>query len=281
MGMPVHPAHPPYIFSLKRRHGDRVRGDGFSACNEVLVLSGHTGTHIDGLAHASLSGKLHGGLLVHENMGEFGIKTVGMEAVPPLVCRGILLDVARHKGVDVLGEAEPVTSLDLDQCARAEGVVVRPGDAVMVRTGWMRYWDDPPRYVGVQGGVPGVDCRAGEWLAERRVRLAGSDTVAFEQIRPGDAGMSVHATLLVHAGIHIMEALNLEELARDRVYTFLCIVSPLKIVGATGSPVRPLAIPVAGDGGPPGPTRPGRVNEQQRPRHSTFTHVGEECSGRL
>lgn len=244
MGMPIHPAHPPFVFTLMRRHGDFIREGGCAGCNELLVISGHTGTHLDGLGHMSVNGKLHGDRLVSEHMGEKGIGGIGMETVPPFICRGVLLDVAGHKGVDCLSAAQAVTADDLQACAEAQGVKVEPGDAVLIRTGWMRHWNDSHTYLGEGKGTPGPDASAARWLAERRVRLAGADTVAFEQIRPDRNGMPVHVVLLVEAGIHIMEMVNMEDLASDRVHTFLFMAVPLKIVGGTGSPIRPLAIPV-------------------------------------
>ena len=116
---------------------------------------------------------------------------------------------------------------------------------MLFRTGWpVGRYQDEPAYVGWPTGVPGPDETAARWLAERRIHVAGSDTIAFEWLAP-DAGHSrlpVHVILLVENGIHIIEVLDLEELARDRVYEFLFVASPLKLVGATGSPVRPLAL---------------------------------------
>jgi kynurenine formamidase len=124
-------------------------------------------------------------------------------------------------------------------------VDINEGDAVLFRTGWpVGRYQDEAAYVGWPTGVPGPDETAARWLAERRVHLAGSDTIAFEWLAPG-AGhntLPVHVILLVESGIHIIEVLDLEELARERVYEFLFVASPLKLVGATGSPVRPLAL---------------------------------------
>ncbi|HEY8476422.1 MAG TPA: cyclase family protein [Chloroflexota bacterium] len=243
MGMPSHPAHPPYIFTLLRRHGDVFRPGGYSSANEVIVLSGHTGTHLDGLGHISEQGKLHGGVDAAEaQTGGRGLRQLGVESVPPIVARGVLLDVAGYRGVEMLPGGYAITAEELETVAKHQQVEVLRGDVVLIRTGWIRQWDDVPAYVGERTGCPGPDASAAEWLAARGVRASGSDTVPYEVTRPGDPSMPVHMILIARSGIHILEMVNLEELARDRVYTFLFVVAPLKIVGATGSPVRPLAI---------------------------------------
>jgi kynurenine formamidase len=168
----------------------------------------------------------------------------GIETMAPLVCRGVLLDVAGANGTEVLEPGEPVTAHDLDRATNWASVEVRPGDAVLIRTGWSRHWSDPATFVGLERGAPGPDESAARWLAERRVTLTGGETVAYEQIPPeqGHALLPVHVLLLVEHGIHIVEMLDLERLAANRVYEFVFVLAPLKIVGATGSPVRPLAV---------------------------------------
>lgn len=121
----------------------------------------------------------------------------------------------------------------------AAQVEVRPGDVVLLRTGWARFWDDAARFIAQVHG-PGPGEAGARWLSRRGVFAAGSDTVAFEKVP--DPNMPVHVHLLVESGIHIVECLNLEQLAAERRYTFLFVATPLKIRGGTGSPIRPLAI---------------------------------------
>jgi kynurenine formamidase len=116
---------------------------------------------------------------------------------------------------------------------------VRQGDVVLLRTGWARYFHDPAKFVSEVRG-PGPARAAAQWLSGHGVFAAGSDTLAFEKVP--DAAMPVHVHLLVESGIHIIECLSLEELAAASVWTFLLVAAPLKIRGATGAPVRPLAI---------------------------------------
>ena len=243
-GMPQSPNHPPFRMALARRHGDAYRPDGGSSANEMIVTGGHVGTHLDALCHVSHGGRLHGDLDAYEAQRGGRFSSLGIDTVAPIVGRGILLDVATHLGVDVLPGGYPVTGDDLQMTVKAEGVEIRPGDSVLVRTGWSRYWGDPAAFVGLDSGVPGPDESAAHWLAGFGIRLAGSDTIAYEVIPPGvgHRDLPVHRVFLVERGVHICEVMQLEDLAADRCYEFSLVVAPLKIKGATGSPVRPVAL---------------------------------------
>jgi kynurenine formamidase len=242
--MPVSPNHPGYRMALLRRHGDVVRADGGSAANEMIVMGGHTGTHLDGLAHVSHNGKLHGG--VDANVAQTGgrFSSLGMESVAPIVCRGVILDVAGACSSETLGAGAAVSAADLERVAAAQKTEVRGAGAILVRTGWSRKWGDPEAYLGHNTGVPGIDVSGARWIASQSPRVAGGDTMAFEQIAPGQghALLPVHGVLLVECGIHILENLDLERLAADKRYEFLFLCLPLPFVGATGSPVRPVAV---------------------------------------
>jgi kynurenine formamidase len=239
--MPVSPSHPGFRMALVRRHGDVVREDGTSGSNELLVLGGHSGTHVDALCHVAHNGLLHGGVAAADALAGGRYRTHGVDQVEPVVGRGVLLDIARE---GCLEPGEGVSADDLAAAAARAGVDVRAGDSVLVRTGWSRHWLDVDRYVGATGGAPGVDESGAEWLVDRGVRLTGSDTLAYERIPPGEghARLPVHRILLVEAGVPIVEMMNLTPLAEAGVAEFLLVLAPLKIVGATGSPVRPLAL---------------------------------------
>ncbi len=242
---PTSANHPAFRMGLIRRHGDMVRVDGGSAANELFTMSGHTGTHIDALCHVSRGGLLHGGLDAAESSRGGRFSQLGAETIEPIVCRGVLLNVPEFLGRDTLESAHPITAAELEATAEHHGLEIGEGDAVLVRTGWpVGRYDDAVRYLGHESGVPGPDVSAGRWLAERRARVTGSDTIAYERLAPGagHATLPVHLVLLVDHGIHIVEVLDLEALAADRVREFLFVLIPLKIVGATGSPVRPLAL---------------------------------------
>lgn len=242
--MPVSPNHPGYRMALLRRHGDMVRADGGSAANEMLVLGGHTGTHLDGLAHVSQDGRLHDGLDAAATQRGGRFSALGMETVGPILGRGVLLDVAGYRGLDALPAGEPITAAELAAVAGTEGVAVEGAAAVLVRSGWARHWGEPTRYLGHESGVPGPDASAAAWIAAAAPRVTAHDSMAYEWLAPGagHALLPAHRVLLVEHGIHIIENIDLEALAADRVHEFLFICLPLPFVGATGSPVRPIAV---------------------------------------
>ena len=242
---PTSPNHPPFRMALMRRHGDAVRADGGSGANEMFTMGGHTGTHMDALCHVSHGGLLHGGVDAAEAARGGRFRELGIETAAPVLGRGVLLDVPRALGRDVLEAGHPITDDELERTCSAQQTEVRAGDAVLIRTGWpVGRYEDNRAYAGWESGVPGPDETAARWLAQRRVRITGADTIAYEWLAPG-AGHSrlpVHTILLYESGIHIVEVLDLEELAADGRHEFLFVMVPLKLVGATGSPVRPLAV---------------------------------------
>jgi kynurenine formamidase len=243
-GMPQSPNHPRFWMALQRRHGDVVRPDGGSAASETITTGGHVGTHIDALAHVSHDGALFGGLDADAALRGGRFASLGIETVEPMVCRGVLLDVPRALGIEACEPAYEITPDDLDAASERSGVRPRPGDVVLVRSGWGLRWPDADAYLGRESGVPGVAEEGAKWIASMGVRAAGADTIAFERIAAGE-GHSVlpaHRVLIVEHGIHIMETLALDELAAAGVAEFTFVLSPLKIVGATGSPVRPIAM---------------------------------------
>ncbi|MDD9207560.1 cyclase family protein [Georgenia sp. 10Sc9-8] len=247
-GMPVSPNHPAFLLALQRRHGDVVRPDGGSSANELIVTGGHVGTHIDGLAHVSHEGLLHGGTPVGAVQSNEGFASHDIGEFTPMVGRGVLLDVAAVHGVDVLDPGYEVTAEDLAAAESAGGVRVRAGDAALIRTGWSAHWPKPA-FVGTETGAPGPGAAAARWLADRGVRVAGGETIAFEVIRPGTGHtvLPAHRILLVDYGINIIEVMDLRALAASGAVEFGFVLAPLKIRGGTGSPVRPLALVSRGD----------------------------------
>ncbi len=244
VGMPQSPNHPEYRLSMPRRHGDSVRADGGSAANDLLVTGTHVGTHIDALGHVSHDGMVHGGLPADEVQRGGRLSSRGVDEINPMVCRGVLLDVARALGVEALAPGVEITPGDLQHTATMQGVALEPGDALLIRSGWGRHWGDPEAFLGATTGVPGVSEAGASWLADHAPRVAGADTIAFERLAPG-AGhtlLPAHRVLLVDRGVYILETLALDELAEARVFEFTFVLAPLPLVGATGSPVRPLAL---------------------------------------
>jgi kynurenine formamidase len=242
-GMPQLPGAPRYALTLLRRHGDLYREDGLSTANELFMSIGHAGTHIDAIGHVSVDGKLHRGLDAKAvQTGTVGLTELAIHEMAPIVRRGVMLDIAATVGVPALEPATPVTGELLHAAASRAGVVIRPGDAVLVRTGWGAFWDDPARYVSEDAGLPGTDVDGARWLVEHGVTLTGADCLMYEHFHPSRNRLPVHAYLIQEHGVPLVENMNLESLATEGVTEFLLIISPLKLLGATASPVRPLAI---------------------------------------
>jgi kynurenine formamidase len=243
-GMPQSPNHPPFQMALVRRHGDYVRADGGSASNEIIVTGGHVGTHVDALAHVSQDGLVYGGLDAYDIQSHEGFSAHGIDTFTPFVGRCVLLDITKVHGVDVLPAGYEVTAEDLQAAADRTGVEPQPGDAVLIGTGWSRRWEEKDAFIGMTDGVPGPGVDAAQWLAVRKPRVVGGETIAFEQIKAGagHAALPVHRIFLVDEGVNIIETMRLVELLEADVAEFGLVLAPLKVVGATGAPVRPLAL---------------------------------------
>jgi kynurenine formamidase len=236
--MPHYPLHAPYLYSLSKKHGEHVNPGGSSSAAEAIALSTHVGTHIDALCHFSCNGKLHGGespdgLQSYAN----GIGRFSIDTVVPIFRRGVLLDIAGLQGIDVLPVDFVIMPEHLERATA--GVEIREGDVVLMRTGWSKHWNDPAKFISqVHSPGPGLD--GARWLSARKIFTAGSETAPFEAMP--NPSMSVHVHLLVENGIHIIECLNLEELAASGAREFLFVAAPLKIKGGTASPIRPVAL---------------------------------------
>lgn len=246
-GMLIHPSHQPgYSYFLHRHHEDEYRppetGSRTSASGLVVTVE-HSGTHIDALCHQAEDLKMHGGVPVGEGtQGSKGFKRLGVEEIPPIAAPGVLLDVAALHGLEELDPGYPVTIEDLEKCCEKQGIDIEAGDVALVRTGNARRWQEPERYLA----GPGVSTEASEWLAGRGVIAVGADNMAWDVIGFKDPGFGCHLAghliLLVRHGVYIVENLALEDLAASGEHRFNFICTPLKLVGATGSPVRPIAL---------------------------------------
>jgi kynurenine formamidase len=242
-GMPQSGDHPPFRMTVSRRHGDIVRADGSTGANDILFFGGHVGTHIDALSHISYRGMLHGGVRVEDAMEGGRFIRHGAEEIPILVRRGVLLDIAAARGVEHIDGDSEVTVADLEAALAAAGGEIRDGDVVLIRTGWGGVFDDRELFEGERTGMPGLGAAGAEWLARHRPVAIGGDTIAVEHIGPSSGpGRPVHKILIVDEGIHLIETMNLEELAAAGASEFVFVLSPLAVVGATGAPARPIAL---------------------------------------
>ncbi len=203
--------------------------------DERVEFDLHTGTHIDALGHTTAGDYMYNGIPISEGVGNGGLNKLGIENVPPVCARGILIDV-RGQGPTELRAGQAVTAQDLQVALRGQSV--NPGDVVLIRTGWSRYYGvDNPRYVA---SWPGITLSCAQWLASKRVIAIGADTMGLEVIPEESPSQPypVHQFLLAKAGVYIIEQANLEELAHDEVTEFLCLCLPVKFKGGTASPIR-------------------------------------------
>lgn len=242
-GMPVHPADPPFLIYLYRYHEHTRKlfeniapGLGFADSLELVTTSMHSGTHLDVLCHMSKDGKLYGGVNAAEIESHVGYSKMSVEELPPLVKRAVLLDFPKYKGVEVLPERYEISPDDVEGAIRMEKVEIKRGDAVLVRTGYSRYMTtDADAYLHKFAGMTAASAR---YLAAKKISLACSDNLAFGVPKP----FELHQAFLVENGIFMIKSLKLEQLSKENVYVSTLIVLPLKIRGATGSLVRPIAI---------------------------------------
>lgn len=212
--------------------------------NEEIVISeiGHVGTQFDGFAHQTIGASLYNCVSVDDVSTRTGFTKLGVENVGMLMTRGVLIDVAALKGVDILPDAYEITATDVQQAIARQNLTLQPGDAVLVRTGWSSFWGkDNARYVKSN---PGLGIGAAEWLAGQNPMLVGSDNWSVEVAPNPDSDLSlpVHQIMLVVNGIHLLENLKLDGLASASVHEFAFVVQPLKIAGGTGSTVAPVAM---------------------------------------
>ncbi len=212
--------------------------------NEEVVISelGQVGTQFDGFAHQSHEDSLYNCFKISEIGSRGGFTKLGIEKVGTLMTRGVMIDVAGLKGVDILPDTYEITVDDLQQALKKQNLTLQPGDAVLVHTGWGKLWaKDNARYVK---SCPGIGIAAAEWLAKQDPMLVGADNWPVEVSPNPDKQISlpVHQIMLVVHGIHLLENMKLDELAAKRVHEFAFMMQPLKMQGFSGSTVAPIAI---------------------------------------
>jgi len=245
-GIPSVSFHGQFLYSTFHRHSLDLKSPGklndAGGMNTRIEMADHTGTHIDGLNHISIGDRLYNGNLSDEITGTFGTTKLGIEKTPPIFTRGILIDVAAFYKASTLEGGRAITAEELGECLNASGVEVTSGDAVLIRTGWGKYWmSDNSKFLGP---VPGINLSAAKWLEERGACVVGSDTwnVEVDPATPMRGADAVHQHLIAKSGVRMIENLYLEEISQEKVQEFLFVCLPLRIKGGTGSPVTPLAV---------------------------------------
>src|SRR6476659_137671 len=240
-GMPLQSTR---TFELHTKRTAPLAGSNRRGSNEELVLAeiGQVGTQFDTFAHQTIGDSLYNCLKLDDIATRNGFSQLGIENIGGLMTRGLLVDIAALKGVAMLPDTYEITVADIQQALQRQQLTLQPGDAVILHTGWGRLWGkENDRYMKTN---PGIDVAASEWLARQDPMLIGADTAPVNVTPSPDPKLSnpIHQIALVVNGIFLLENLRLDELASQRAYEFALIVEPLKLVGATGSTVAPIAI---------------------------------------
>jgi kynurenine formamidase len=241
-GMPLYGARS-YSLVIPAMHGPD--GSNQLTWNEEFVAAqiGQVGTQFDGFGHIGINGRFFNCNEAKDFVRPGGLTKLGVENVGSFFTRGVLIDVAGYKGVARLEKGYEITVADIQGALTKQGVAIHEGDVVLIHTGWGSLWmKDNATY---SSGAPGIGLAAGQWLADQKVVLVGSDNGGIE-VGPNPqypkAEAIVHQLMITKNGIHFLENLDTSELARDKVYEFAFVFSPLKLKGASGSPGNPIAV---------------------------------------
>jgi len=255
VGMPgwLAAGDPPYqIWMTHTPNGETVSNSMKTSleANALVAYSGdaismftHCGTHIDPLNHFGYNGKIFNEFSVAEHLGSRSWDRCGPEKHPPIFARGVLLDIAALHGVDILPPSHAIGKKDIEDCVKKQGVKLEPGDVVLIHTGQMKRWPD----MSFCHNTPGLNREGAEYLTKHGAIIIGADTLTVEQTPPSDHPLNlfpVHTYLLAEAGVLLLEMAQLDELAGEKVYEFAFFGACIKLRGATGAPMRPVAMPL-------------------------------------
>lgn len=215
-----------------------------SYTGSAISMYTHMGTHIDALNHFGLNGKIWNGFSVQKHLGDRGWNVAGAEHIPPIIARGVLIDVAAAKDLDMLDDGYRVTRQDLIEALDKQGVDLQEGDIALIRTGRMKVYEDAAAYMA---NPPGIGMAAARFLIEEKgVMIVGADNLSLEAFPSEfkDDYVPVHTYLLAQQGAPILELVYLEELSQKAIYEFAFIGGSLKLRGSDAAPIRPIAIPL-------------------------------------
>lgn len=228
-------------FSIAFYHTpENTRSSEIQSSDEIVVTSLHHSTHVDALVHVQRNDVVFGERAASDIRDDRGWHELGADTIAPIISRCVLLDVAGHRGIDLLPDGYQVTIEDIEQICAAKSIAIEPGDAVLIRTGKVtQFWTDQTAFMASQ---PGVSAETAIWLYEAGMSILGTDTPGTEPRPAQDESTTTHVALLVERGVHLIENLYLEGLASRGIVKALFVCVPLKFTGATASFVRPLAI---------------------------------------
>ena len=240
--MPQWAVQPAYALTTVAFHDDQTLEPPTTGAFERIEHSGHSGTHIDALCHVGCwhdgMAHLYGDTPARPISTPQGFLDLGAEHFPPILVRGILLDVPAARGVERLPDLYEISAADLQECERRQGIAIEPGTAVLIRTGFESLWESEPEHYQLQSAGPRVE--AARYLAEHGAVVTGSDTANYEVVAFPE--LPAHMYLIYERGIPIVENLRLNELAASETYEFLFVALPIAFAGSTGSTLHPIAI---------------------------------------
>lgn len=251
MGAPyISPIQTPYIMTLSRtsKNMEDFLSEKMGATNKIgfylerIEMTTHVSTHIDALGHVTIAAELYNGLDREQAASDIGLNHNGIDKSPPFIARGILIDVAAYKGVENLEPGYAITAADLQGALKKQGTTISKGAIVFIHTGWGKNFTAEPQHYAHTG--PGIGIEASRWLASKNVVAIGADNMALE-VTPGEdpkVVFPVHQHLLVKQGIYIIENVKTDELAAQKRYQTTTIMLPTKFRGATGTPLRIIAM---------------------------------------
>ena len=213
----------------------------YSYSGDAISMYTHCGTHIDTLNHMGYYGKHWNGWTQDEHLGSMVWTKGGSDRYPPIIARGVMLDIAGLKGVDILEDHYEITPEDCQEAAKKQGITFNKGDLVMIRTGRMKMWPS----IDYLAGSPGINVDSAQWLCEEAGAMCiAGDNIGLEPQPYHGQYAPVHCYMFATAGAQIIEVVNMEELAADKVYEFVFMGFPMKIYGATGAPMPCIAMPL-------------------------------------
>lgn len=241
------PAVEPRAFSMTIVQPGQVAGttigpNKLSYNDDILNTWVAIGSQIDGLGHVGIDNVYYNGLQAKDFVGSSGLSKLGTEKLPPIVTRGVLLDMAAYVGVDMVKEGTAFNRAELLGAAKRQGVELRKGDVLLLHTGWLGLiGKDNKRFAA---GEPGLGMEGAKFLTELGVVAVGADTWAVE-VLPGEkdtGAFGVHQHLLSKHGTYILEYIRTEELARDRAWEFLFVLGAPRVQGGVQALINPIAI---------------------------------------
>jgi len=214
-----------------------------TANEEMMVVSPGIGTQIDGLGHVGINHRYYNGIHASDFVRSSGLLKFGTHTIPPIVTRGVLLDMAAFLGHDIVPAGTAYGRREIEGAAERQGVQIEKGDVVLLHGGWMKNYDQGAKAWLLQGW-PGLNAEGAEYLAGLGVVAVGNDSASLDAWdgTGGAPGSAVHQALLTRNGVYIIEGVWTLELAADRVSEFLFVLGQPRFVGAAQMVVNPIAI---------------------------------------